>query len=294
MTPQQQFTDCLNQIREQLINDHKERGKRMYDTWFAPLSLYHYEQNNHQLTVSVPNTYVYEALEQFFMRPLSKALQENFGDGVKLNYKIGKEPEFCDVAAYLQRQGGSSTTQGRQEIKIPDARKRIEEGLQQILATEGRGEANWLQGYNRVVDWLSDNKGRGLLCVGTSGLGKTLLCRDVLPVILAGIGKRATIVSASEMHSRLDELKMARLLVIDDLGKEPRKHYGEQDNSFLELCSNAERTGNLLIIATSLSTNTINDPLYPDSIEHRYGSEVLDRLKAITTMARFEGKSMRG
>lgn len=286
------WNDCLHQIKEQLVSNHKARGERMYETWFAPLSLYHYDDKHHQLTVSVPNNYVYEALEQFFMRPLSQALQKNYGNDVQLNYKIGKEPDFCDVAGYLQKHGFITTTEGRQQIKIPDARKRIEEGLRHFLAKEGKGEAKWLQGYNRVIEWLTDNKGRGLLCFGGSGLGKSLLCCQVLPVILAGSGKPVVTVNATELHDRLEELKKERILVIDNLGREPRKRFGETDNSFLSLCDNAERTGNLLIIVTSLST--IPNPLYPDSIEHRYGSEVIDRLRAITSVAKIQGDSMRG
>ena len=82
-------------------------------------------------------------------------------------------------------------------------------------------------------------------------------------------------------------------MIIDDLGKEPRRQYGNVDNSFFELCNNAERTGHLLIITTKLSTTPSDRALYPESIQERYGAEVLDRLKSITRMVRLEGESLR-
>jgi DNA replication protein DnaC len=90
-----------------------------------------------------------------------------------------------------------------------------------------------------------------------------------------------------------------RIVIIDDLGKEPAKYYGDIDRSFFELCNNAERTGQLLIITTNLATaRPASWPAdrpwpWPDSIEHRYGQEVLDRLKVITSVVRIEGESMR-
>ena len=36
--------------------------------------------------------------------------------------------------------------------------------------------AVWLPEYQQIVDWLSDNKGDGLLVIGDSGLGKSVIC----------------------------------------------------------------------------------------------------------------------
>jgi DNA replication protein DnaC len=116
------------------------------------------------------------------------------------------------------------------------------------------------------------------------------MCCDILPAIIGGREReKIPVVMAKEIRTRLDELKRARVVVIDDLGKEPRKHYGETDNSFLDLCEASVQGGPLLIISTCLSTSPVSNPLFsplfPDSIEHRYGAEVLDRLKAIVTTA---------
>lgn len=283
------WKQCLALISEKVNNAD------VIGTWFEPVCPESYDETTGVLTLRVPDEYVYKALEHFFVRHLSWALPQVFGKNVRLQYRLARqEPTFADVAEYLRQHSAYDSRKDPYHIRIPDARKRMEDGLHYYL----KGSEQWLPGYDRVAQWLTDNKGRGLLCVGTIGLGKTLLCRDILPVILGNGGRPVPFVNAADLHARCEELKHERICIIDDLGKEPRKHYGDIDNSFFELCNNAERTGNLLIITTNLSPNII-DPrhpdaaVYPDSIERRYGREVLDRLKVITSCVEFKGKSLR-
>ena len=124
------------------------------------------------------------------------------------------------------------------------------------------------------------------------GLGKTLICEKILPVIL---GRKIKTVNARDMGAQIDELVKERAVIVDDLGKEPveYKNYGNVRKPFFELCDAAERNGILLIINTNLSPQGVNNPLYPDSIEHRYGREVLDRLHTIVKAVLFRGDSLR-
>ena len=264
--------------------------ERMFKVWFGGVAFESYDAEENKLLVQVPHMYVYEFLELPSMaRLMGWAITEVFGQGVTLQYRImGQEPSFADVAEYL-RHRGFDTSDYPYSIAVADAGRRLKDGLHYFL----KGEEQWLPGYDRIAEWLTDNKGRGLLVVGTPGLGKSLICQKILPVILGGKERRILSVDASDIKARFDELKTAHVVIIDDLGKEPRKHFGNTDNSFFELCNNAERTGKILVITTNLSTTPVSDPRYSDSIEHRYGPEVLDRLKAITKMVRLEGDSMR-
>lgn len=158
-------------------------------------------------------------------------------------------------------------------------------------------DPKWLPAYEQVAMWLSDNQGRGLICVGTCGLGKSVICVQALPFLF----KRhfdidVMVVTATEMNQRIDELLKYcgrnRVIIVDDLGEEAASVYGRRP--FCELVSAAERTGTLLIITTNIRTNRDPDPVrkYP-SIEARYGAPTLDRLRAITKVALFMGESLR-
>lgn len=164
-------------------------------------------------------------------------------------------------------------------------------------------KAKWLPGYDRVAEWIADNKSRGLLCVGTCGLGKTLICQKVLPMLLKRhFNLEVMSVTALEMCSRIDELlkycQPGRIIVIDGLGAEPDVWltYGTRRHPFSELVYIAEQRNTLLVITTNLSTTPVNQKfhdLYPMSIKERYGIPTLSLLRATTRVAIFEGQDMR-
>jgi hypothetical protein len=115
----------------------------------------------------------------------------------------------------------------------------------------------------------------------------------ILPVIL---GRKIKTVSASDMNTQIEDLLKERAIIIDDLGKEPAKLYGQPDTSFYKLCNAAEQRGILLIITTNLATTPVseaNRSMFPLSIQERYGNDVLSRLRATTTVVGFSGDDMR-
>lgn len=271
----EKWHQCQQLMQQQL------KDPWLWPTWFQPVTFERYDPQQHTLLLQVPSTYVYEFIEHYYVRLVKWAITEAFGDGVALQYRIrqndgGRPVDFTlDAAA------------SRTFIKVTDAAGL----LKAEMAKRVNGDLQWLPAYDRVARWLTDNKGRGLLCVGTSGLGKSLICRDVLPVILRQRGVLQC--QATDMARRIDELLKARCVIIDDLGKEDAKHYGQIDRSLYRLCDAAERQGLLLVITTNLSTTTVPDPRYPDSIEHRYGPEALSRLSTLVTSVLFEGPDLR-
>lgn len=60
-----------------------------FQTWFAPLEPVSYASG--VLTVSTPNRYVYEYIEEHYLDPLTRALVLAFGEGIRLNYRIREE-----------------------------------------------------------------------------------------------------------------------------------------------------------------------------------------------------------
>ena len=289
-TYEQQWQQCLAMIREK----YGEKYQHWHDVWYGDVRFESYDPDNHTLLVQVPSRYVYEYLEIHGVKDLRWATREVFGTDVTLQYRIRQEPLFADIADYLRQHSPYDTRRDPYNIHVPDAAKRLNDGLHYFL----HDATQWLPAYDHIAAWLQDNKGRGLLCVGTPGLGKSLVCEKILPVILGNGGHPIPCVSGHEICQRLDELLKERIVIIDDLGKEPAEatvNYLRR-RPFFELCNNAERTGQLLIITTNLSTTPVQPEwrkAYPLSIEEHYGREVLDRLKVITKFVMFSGKSLR-
>lgn len=296
---QEYWQQCLQLIRTYLPRDVKAIPQDdmgwVYQTWFAAVSFESFDPEKEMLVLRVPSAFVVEYIEHYHMPLWSWVLKTTFGPNVKLGYR--NKSESSQPAGFLS----SAISHERLRFKIPDARERLEQELRRAV---GPGY-QWLSypsehgpvGYDKIVSWLSDNEGRGLLFVGTPGVGKSVMCCDILPSIIGGKDKqRIPVVTAEQMLQRADELKRARVVVIDGLGREPRKRYGATDNTFLELCEASYQGGPLLIINTCLSTSPVSPQWrqdYPLSIEERYGSEVLDRLSVIARSVQFTGPSLR-
>ena len=283
-------------VMEALAEKYKRKGKHWYDTWLGCVRFESFDEKTRRLIVQVPSNYVVEYIEEHLVGAMAEALQSAFSGPLKLSYRVvSPGPSFGDIATFLQRQRQDRGVRPV-HIQIPNARLRLEEGIKYFLKDKPLQWISGNHGYDRIVEWLTDNKNRGLLCLGRPGLGKSLICQRVLPVLLAPYGD-VVCVSATKLHDKLEELKKARIVVVDDLGKEPRKHYGDIDNSFLELCDNSERTGNLIIITTNLVTDRFPDGRlaegYPDDLHSRYGDAVFSRLQSITRVAIIEGEDLR-
>ena len=165
---------------------------------------------------------------------------------------------FEQTLEYMRRFGYDPYPE-RLHIAIPDAREQLMAGLQYYLGNE----AQWLPCYDKVVEWLTDNKGRGLLCVGTCGLGKTLICQNILPMLIYRNTKKVPdTCTAIEMNGRIDALLNSKCVIVDDIGIEPveTNTYGNRRVPFNELCDQAERRGSLLIITTTQTQVFLSHP----------------------------------
>ncbi len=175
-------------------------------------------------------------------------------------------------------------------ISVPNAREMLRDGLDYYVRryTNGREhKAVWTEkNYAPVADWLADNKGKGLLMIGSCGLGKTLIGTCIIPLLmLEYCKKRAVVCTAREIAQNPDTIIPHHVIVVDDIGTESVSNiYGNKRIPFAELCDAAERKGKLLVLTSNLTI---------DEIKERYGERVVDRLRAITKPVVFTGKSLR-
>ncbi len=79
--PQALWENSLALIRQTVT-------EQQYNTWFKPIVFESYKPSTKTLLVQVPSPFVYEYLEQNFVDLLSKVLHSNFGEGVRLTYRV--------------------------------------------------------------------------------------------------------------------------------------------------------------------------------------------------------------
>lgn len=175
----------------------------------------------------------------------------------------------------------------RVQISIPNAEKRLRGGLQYVVNMKSGCNAEWNEhNYRPIVDWMTDNKGKGLLMFGGCGLGKSVIGMYILPLLIKDVHKKVVnIFSAQELNKKIDEILKLHIIYIDDIGTEDNLNsYGNKRMPFAELCDDAEKKGKLLILTTNLSI---------DELTERYGDRVVDRLIATTKAVPFTGDSLR-
>lgn len=168
-------------------------------------------------------------------------------------------------------------------IKIPEAENLLRRGLNYFTDEN----TIWNEhNYRPVVEWMTDNKGRGLLLAGGCGLGKTLIGMRILPLVInCYCRKIVNCFKAQDLNKKPDEILSKHIVYIDDIGTENISNiYGNKRVPFVELCDLAEMKGKLLIITTNYD------------IEHlvgKYGERTVDRLRVLTRYIPFVGDSLR-
>ena len=169
-------------------------------------------------------------------------------------------------------------------ISIPNAKYVLTRGLEHFL---GKENVKWQPEYENIVEWLKDNRGRGLLCVGDCGRGKSLICTKIIPVVINFYySKLVNVYDATDLNKNTDKILSSHLVCIDDLGTENELvDYGNRRIVFCELADLAEKKGKLLLLTTNLGE---------DELKKKYGERTIDRLHAITRKIVFRGNSLRG
>ena len=168
-------------------------------------------------------------------------------------------------------------------FKIPEARTHLWSGLQYFCGVD----AAWTQDYEPIAAWLSDNKGKGLLMSGSCGTGKTLIGSRIIPLLLYHYCNKLMVFQypAQKINCKVDEILRQKIIYIDDVGKENMLNsYGNKRWIFPEIVDEAERRGKMLILSTNLDA---------EHLAEKYDDRTMDRLRSLTRLAPFTGKSLR-
>lgn len=193
------------------------------------------------------------------------------------------EVNFKDLIERL-KDTGYPEEPDRVVIKIPNAEQRLRGGLNYFT----QGKAEWCEeNYRPIVDWMEDNKGKGLLLAGGCGLGKSLIGMRILPLLINDTCKKiVNIYKAQDLNSKPDDVINKHIIYIDDIGTEGTSNiFGNKRVPFCELCDAVEQQGKLLMCSTNLTV---------DELTEKYGVRTVDRLRATTKYVPLMGDSLRG
>ncbi|MCR4603353.1 MAG: chromosomal replication initiator protein DnaA [Prevotella sp.] len=72
---------CLTLIRQNVT-------EQIYKTWFKPIVFESYDEQQKTVLVQVPSPYIYEYLEQYYVRLMAWALNNSFTENVRLQYRL--------------------------------------------------------------------------------------------------------------------------------------------------------------------------------------------------------------
>jgi DNA replication protein DnaC len=159
-------------------------------------------------------------------------------------------------------------------------------------------ELIWLSEYNDILEWLKDNKGKGLYLTGDCGRGKTDLILGVLvPLYMICFKKRLMGFHATRLSEKVsiqfedrfkwnyEVVRSWKVAYIDELGTERMiSDFGEKIEPFNEILNEAEQKLNILIISSNLTG---------EQFLERYGDRTMDRLKRLCKIISFKGNSLR-
>ena len=75
------WDNCLHLIRQNVT-------EQIYKTWFEPIVFESYNEQEKTVLVQVPSPYIYEYLEQYYVRLMAWALANSFKANIKLTYRL--------------------------------------------------------------------------------------------------------------------------------------------------------------------------------------------------------------
>ena len=146
-------------------------------------------------------------------------------------------------------------------------------------------EFEYLSEYDKIIEWMTDTKGKGLALFGSVGRGKTNVLTYILPVIFIQHMRKVMSTKLATEIIKEEIIKSSWYISIDDIGTESIKNdFGTKTDVVIEAINHAEQYSKALFLTGNLTEKELID---------RYGLRTLDRIKRLCKIVVFTGKSLR-
>ena len=292
-SPKALWDNCLALIRENVSEQH-------YNTWFKPIVFESYKPATKTLLVRVPSTFFYEYLEVNFVDLLSKVLHQNFGDGIRLTYRVvvvkdapgGTTPlpldkeDASDISPKLR---DPEQNAGAQEAQTEDIETQLDPKL--TFNNYMEGESNKLPrsvGLS-IAEHPNTTQFNPMFIYGPSGSGKTHLVNAIgVKAKQMYPQKRVLYVSArlfqtqytdAILHNSSNDFinfyQSIDILIVDDIQDWAGK--AKTLNTFFHIFNHLFRNGKRIILASDRPPVDLQD--VPDRLLTRFSCGLVAELE---------------
>ena len=292
-SPKALWDNCLALIRENVSEQH-------YNTWFKPIVFESYKPATKTLLVRVPSTFFYEYLEANFVDLLSKVLHQNFGDGIRLTYRVvvGKDAPGGTTPLPLDKEDASDISPklrdpeqnaGAQEAQTEDIETQLDPKL--TFNNYMEGESNKLPrsvGLS-IAEHPNTTQFNPMFIYGPSGSGKTHLVNAIgVKAKQMYPQKRVLYVSArlfqtqytdAILHNSSNDFinfyQSIDILIVDDIQDWAGK--AKTLNTFFHIFNHLFRNGKRIILASDRPPVDLQD--VPDRLLTRFSCGLVAELE---------------
>ncbi len=292
-SPKALWDNCLLLIKDNV-------SEQQYTTWFKPIVFESYKPSTKTLLVQVPSSFVYEYLEQNFVDLLSKVLHRNFGEGIRLTYRvvtdqehkltqdIEADPADADAAAQAHARAAQSAAQP----EMPQ-QEDLDTQLDPKLTFNNymEGESNKLPrsvGLS-IAEHPNTTQFNPMFIYGPSGSGKTHLVNAIgLKAKQMYPQKRVLYVSArlfqnqytdAVLHNASNDFinfyQSIDILIVDDI--QDWAGMSKTLNTFFHIFNHLFRNGKRIILASDRPPVDLKD--MPDRLLTRFSCGLVCELE---------------
>lgn len=275
--------------------------EQQYNTWFKPIVFESYKPSTKTLLVQVPSPFVYEYLEQNFVDLLSKVLHRNFGEGIRLTYrvvtdkehKLSQDIEADPDDADMAKQTRECAQQAVAQPAAPQQQEDIDTQLDPKLTFNNymEGDSNKLPrsvGLS-IAEHPNTTQFNPMFIYGPSGSGKTHLVNAIgLKAKQMYPQKRVLYVSArlfqtqytdAVLHNASNDFinfyQSIDMLIVDDIQEWAGK--AKTLNTFFHIFNHLFRNGKRIILACDRPPVELKD--MPDRLLTRFSCGLVCELE---------------
>ena len=275
--------------------------EQQYNTWFKPIVFESYKPSTKTLLVQVPSPFVYEYLEQNFVDLLSKVLHRNFGEGIRLTYRvvtdkehklsqdIEADPDDADMAKQTRERAQQTAAQP----VAPQQQEDIDTQLDPKLTFNNymEGDSNKLPRSVGlcIAEHPHTTQFNPMFIYGPSGSGKTHLVNAIgLKAKQMYPQKRVLYVSArlfqtqytdAVLHNASNDFinfyQSIDMLIVDDIQEWAGK--AKTLNTFFHIFNHLFRNGKRIILACDRPPVELKD--MPDRLLTRFSCGLVCELE---------------